>query len=577
VLIYICAVPEAPPAPPGEAHLLVDDDLSVVTTPTTANWKLEALAIGIVALVVAIPLRGLFRAPGAPMEEGFMLVFPERVLHGDVPNRDFLYLYGPGSLWSLAATYKVFGVSLWSQRTFALCQELAIVFGVFALARRWNRTLATVGAVCTAFVIIPFQLTALAWVGAVGLATVGLACGIAAYAQANERTARRWAIATGILLGVAITFRLDLVLAVGLAGAALLWRMEGARRIRVIVAFACVVLPAYLVQVAMAGIGNAWNGMVIEPVFHLRGGRGLPVPPSWSHVDGFLQKTALLQLPSWPIPAPAYTQQLFLWFFMLCGVVAFVLWQGIVAIRRDPTRVRARTLLVVGLFSLGMMPQAVQRVDSAHLAWVGAVPFGFLPVALYELVTRRAPRWSTRRVLIGACAAGLAAVLFVFPAFTITRYTDYAAQTFNLHRSAYKVTNDGRTFYYGKQDRADAAQMVLDAADKIAKPGQRLFVGPVNLRKTPYSDAWLYYMLPFMKPGTRYIEMDPGIANTTNSGLDRQLASSDLAILSSIWDGWDEPNDSRKVGSDKAERVLAEHFCLVGSYLDFYELYQRCR
>ena len=47
---------------------------------------------------------------GPPMEEGFMLVFPERVLAGDIPNRDFLHLYGPGSLWVLAAIYKVFGV-----------------------------------------------------------------------------------------------------------------------------------------------------------------------------------------------------------------------------------------------------------------------------------------------------------------------------------------------------------------------------------------------------------------------------------------------------------------------------------
>ena len=56
----------------------------------------------IVGLAFLVPLRGLLRAPGPPMEEGFMLVFPERVLDGDVPNRDFLHLYGPGSLWALA-------------------------------------------------------------------------------------------------------------------------------------------------------------------------------------------------------------------------------------------------------------------------------------------------------------------------------------------------------------------------------------------------------------------------------------------------------------------------------------------
>ena len=83
----------------------------------------------------ALPLRGLLRAPGPPMEEGFMLVFPERVLHGAIPNRDFLHLYGPGSLWALAGAFKVFGVSLLTERLFGLAQQMAIVFGIYALAR----------------------------------------------------------------------------------------------------------------------------------------------------------------------------------------------------------------------------------------------------------------------------------------------------------------------------------------------------------------------------------------------------------------------------------------------------------
>ena len=87
----------------------------------------NVLALGIVALVVALPLRGLFRAPGPPMEEGFMLVFPEQVLKGAIPNRDFLHLYGPGSLWALAGVFKVFGVSLLSERGFGLLQQLGVV------------------------------------------------------------------------------------------------------------------------------------------------------------------------------------------------------------------------------------------------------------------------------------------------------------------------------------------------------------------------------------------------------------------------------------------------------------------
>src|SRR6476646_9625550 len=89
--------------------------------------RAEALSIGVVATVCLLPLRGLLRTPGPPMEAGFMLVFPERVLHGAIPNVDFLHLYGPGSLWALAAAFKVFGVSLWSERLFGYAQLLLLV------------------------------------------------------------------------------------------------------------------------------------------------------------------------------------------------------------------------------------------------------------------------------------------------------------------------------------------------------------------------------------------------------------------------------------------------------------------
>jgi hypothetical protein len=533
------------------------------------------LALGIVVFAFALPLRGLLRAAGPPMEEGFMLVFPERVLKGDLPNRDFLHLYGPGSVWAIAGAFKVFGVSLITERIFGLIQQLAIVLGIYALARRWNRTLAVTGALASALTIIPFGLTALAWVGAVGLGLLGAGAGIEARARADDRVAGRFAIASGVCFGAALLFRLDLVVAVGLAITAIVWGIDRGRRTRVLGGCG-VAAVGYAIHLAIAG--NVVRGMLIEPVFELRGGRSLPVPPPWNHYDGFLQKAASLQQLSWPLPDLAGPQQLFIWFFVLLAVVALLLFQAWRLMRADPMSLRSRTMLVVALFSTGILPQAVQRVDSAHFAWVGCVPFGFLPVALYELVRRRGTsRTHETKVALAAGACTLAVLLFAIPAYTITRYSDYVAQTFNAHRYAYKISHEGRTFYYGTEGRAAAANLVIAEAARISRPGQKLFVGPVDLRKTPYSDAYLYYMLPKLDPGTRYIEMDPGMANTDDSGLDRELATSDVAILSKIWDHWEEPNDSRNVGSAKAEHVLADHFCHVGSYLGLYELYQRCR
>jgi hypothetical protein len=76
----------------------------------------------IVAAVCLLPLWGLWLAAGPPMEEGFMLVFPEMVIEGLVPNKDFLHLYGPGSIWVIAGLFKLFGISIWTARVFGFVQ-----------------------------------------------------------------------------------------------------------------------------------------------------------------------------------------------------------------------------------------------------------------------------------------------------------------------------------------------------------------------------------------------------------------------------------------------------------------------
>jgi 4-amino-4-deoxy-L-arabinose transferase-like glycosyltransferase len=539
---------------------------------TGSEGRRNVIALGIVALVVALPVRGLFRSPGPPMEEGFMLVFPEQVLKGALPNRDFLHLYGPGSLWALAGVFKVFGVSIISERAFGLLQQLAIVFGIFALARRWGRTLAVTAAVTSALIIIPFGFTALAWVGGVGLAVCGLAAGIEARASADERGARRWGVVAGVLLGLAVLFRLDLVLGVGIASIALVRGMPKPRAHRLYAGFAAGVAP-YVIQLATAGPGHSIQGMVVEPVFKLRGGRSLPIPPSWGHFDGFLQKAGALAQISWPFPALARPHQLFLWFFLLLAAIAFVLGQGWRMVRARPDSIKARTLFVAGLFGLGILPQAMQRVDSGHFSWVSCFVFAWVPIALFELGRRHLPRASARRLTLAAAASMLVVLAFVIPAFTIRTYADYSLQTFGVHRASYKIEHDGRVFYYGKPDRAAAANMVIAAAAKVSKPGQRLFVGPVNLRKTPYSDAYLYFMLPDLVPATYYIEMDPFDVNS--SRLPQDLESADIVILSKIWDDWSEPNDSAKEGPATTQQVLDRDFCHVGTYLSLYQLWQK--
>lgn len=523
----------------------------------------------------ALPLLGLLRLQGPPMEEGFMLVFPERLLAGDVPHVDFLHLYGPGSLWVLAGAFEVFGTSLATERFVALATQLGIVFALFALALPWGRRVATLGGLVATLVVIPPNgLTALPWNGAVALGLVALAVGLPAR-RLDQRMAGRRLLAAGVLGGFALLYRPDLVVAITLGGAVAAWGLPRRQVLRLLGGLAIGVAP-FLVHLARSGVGDAVRGMVLEPVFELRPGRRLPIPPPWDGYDSFLQQAGALREPPWPFPAPSSTNQIFLWCILTVVAAVFVAGVGAWAVRRDRSSYRARVLLAVGAFSVGLLPQALQRPDTTHFAWVSSVSLGFAAAAVAEVLRTHRPRWSGGRRGVLAGAVVVAVVLGVIPHFTARSYADITRQSFGRSGFGFDVNNDGRNFYLGSPEAADAAQAVVDDLDERSRPGERLFVGTVDLRFTPYSDAFLYFLLPELEPATRYIEMDPGVANAPDSGLADDVASADWLILSAAWVGWDEPNASRDPGPDEPNLVVRHDFCLIGEHGGLFELYERC-
>ena len=537
------------------------------------------LSVGIVLAVIALPLRGLFLATGSSMEEGFMLAFPQRVLAGDVPNVDFLHLYGPFSLHVLAGWYWVFGDTLESQRVFGLLQHLGIIFALFALARAWGRRTAVVSAVTvTLLVLTPIGLSALAWEGAVALGLWSVVFGVRAM-HTTGRTRRFALVSAGVLVGCALGYRPDLVVALGLVHGWLLWQGRAERTWRPVGIGVGVGSVPMLVHLAMAGIGPSVRGMFLEPVFDLRPGRKLPSPPSFSQIDGALQAVAEgpLDAPWWRVPALSANHQLFLWFFVVI-VVAIALPVIAHRLRRtsDGAATRLTVLMGASLFGLGMLPQALQRPDSTHLAWGSCVSFALLPCLLVELVPRVAPRAARQAWLIAG--AGIAAVMLVVnPYFTYRYYLLQSRVSVGNKPGGFEVARDHRRFYFGNQALQSSSQAMMDDLDRLSQPGERLLVGPADLSRTIYSDAAFYYMFPELTPATFFIEMDPGIADREGSRLADDVASADWLILTNFWTGWFEPNASSIRGSDAPNQVVAEQFCLVGNYEDaLVLLYQRC-
>jgi len=570
--------------------VLVTNDAAVQSEPATriaapqpaAWWIIVAVAV----VAYLLPLRALLYAPGAAMEEGFMLVFPDRVLHGAIPNKDFLYLYGPGSLWALAAVYKVFGTHLLVERLAGLTQLVGLAVAAGMLTRWWGRSVAIAAVVLNVMFVMPsLQLIAIPWTGGAALALGSLVALLQARHAAGARTEAqgevvdpaaggRWALTGGVLAGFAMLFRIDIGLALALGGAAALWGLPRPIVKRAVIG-AGIALAPYLVHLATAGPATVWRGMLIDPMIHLRAARHLPVPPSPDRLVGVARVIAAVDR-SWPLPRLTPAQQLFVWFLLLAFLAVALVAFGIWRVRREPSALRPRVLLAGALFGLGMFPQAVQRADSAHLAWVSATVVVLVPAALAETITLLRPAWRVSWVGIGAGVGVVVAVSLLFPTYTARRYVSAVQDSVHLPTTI-EITNEGRSWYVGDDPGvAHSIDALLRAVERDVLPGSRVIVGNTDMRRVPYNDTFLYYLLPRFVPGTASMEFEPGLTNRRGTTLTGEMERADAFIASDRWLSWDEPNDSMKPGDPGPAEVLHRDFCVKDDFGNGFKLYLRC-
>jgi hypothetical protein len=555
--------------------VLVTNDAAVQSEPATriaapqpATWW---IIVVIASVAYLLPLRALLHAPGAAMEEGFMLVFPDRVLHGAIPNKDFLYLYGPGSMWALAAVYKVFGTNLVVERLAGLTQLVGLAVGAGMLTRWWGRSVAIAAVVLNVMFVMPsLQLIAIPWTGGVALALGALV----ALLQARHDASGRWALIGGVLAGFAMLFRIDIGLALALGGTAALWGLARPIIKRAVIGTGIGLAP-YLVHLATAGPATVWRGMLIDPMIHLRAARRLPVPPDPGRLVGVARVIAGVDR-SWPLPRLTPAQQLFVWFvllaFLAVALVAFGIWR----VRRDPSAFRPRVLLAGALFGLGTFPQAVQRADSAHLAWVSGTVVVLLPAALADAITLVRPGWRMSRVGIRAGVGVVLAVSLLLPTYTARRYVSAVQDSVHLPTTI-DITNEGCAWYVGDDPGlARSIDALLRAVERDVQPGSRVIVGNTDMRRVPYNDTFLYYLLPRYVPGTASMEFEPGLTNRPGTTLTAEMERADAFIASDRWLSWDEPNDSMKPGDPGPADVLHRDFCLKDDFGNGFELFLRC-
>ncbi|MGB8539691.1 MAG: hypothetical protein WCD57_24920 [Acidobacteriaceae bacterium] len=232
---------------------------------------------------------GMSRRPGM-FDEGITLTGAMRVAAGQVPHRDFYFLYGPAEVYILAGLFKVFGPSLLVERLFDLLLKGLIVTSVYAIALSYTRRSI---AIFVSIVTVMWLFGSIGWGSATTpvspLNLIGSALILPVFAG---RLSTGRMLAAGAISGAAALFRHDTGIALlgihaCVISIAVYLQFTGtANRLRIfastfwpyLLGFALLTVPPALYYFSVAPLAPLVHDVILYPGKYYRSDRGLPFP-----------------------------------------------------------------------------------------------------------------------------------------------------------------------------------------------------------------------------------------------------------------------------------------------------------
>jgi hypothetical protein len=496
------------------------------------------LAVCALFALRALLLRGL--EPLGIYDEGLLFTNAQMMNDGRVPYRDFYTNYPPG-IFQLVRGVMLLGLPpIWGVRLLAL-----LVRVVSALGAGWLAGRARGGRFCgaTACAVLVLQstlrLVSYAYTCAVVLAMVIIASWPAPGAKRSSR------LLCGAIIGVLSYFRHDLFVYMMVLLAAIevpFWSIRrrsllfgSAREFAELAAGALTTaLVLWLPVFARAGVGRVVHDIMLDQTRFIMPARVLPIPPLFTP----------LTIPALDVTLPAlFVERLRL--CLLFTAVAVLASAGaclfMLLREREPTA-KTRRMVLISMFTLATLPQALGRTDYWHAA------FG-LPLVLAAL-----------GAALGRRAAQIAALMALLPWFS-------EGVRFIGWEDAKRLWRNRSDAAFMSPERSALASFV----DAETAPHEPIFVGCESHRRIIVNPLDVYYWAH--RPGaTRYMQFDPGLA-TGPEGQSQMVADLERTrprlVLRQPWCVWDEPNASRNEGVALLDHYLAAHYRPAGNIASF--------
>lgn len=143
-------------------------------------------------------------------DEGFLVSGAERLLRGQLPYRDFNSGYPPGQFYTVAAVFRVFGVSLLTERVWDVLWRLATVAATVGLVRAVRGRAPTLVLLCIG-----------AWTGVITFhlypmitGTIFCVCALWCCVWYLDGRGLRCMLLSGLITGLGLLYRHDLLLCI---------------------------------------------------------------------------------------------------------------------------------------------------------------------------------------------------------------------------------------------------------------------------------------------------------------------------------------------------------------------------
>jgi hypothetical protein len=496
---------------------------------------------------------GMSRRPGM-YDEGIVLTGAMRVAAGQIPHRDFYFIYGPAEVYILAGLFKVFGPSLLVERLFDLLIKALLVASVYAIVSSYcRRTIAVFASVVTVLWLLGMGVFGLAITPVSLCNLVGSALLLPVFVG---RVSTGRMLAAGAVSGAASLFRYDtgvalLVIHACVISIAVHLRSKGASNtLRAFVStfwpyllgfILLVILPA-LYYLHVAPVGPLFHDVILFPSKYYHRGRNLPFPHLY-----------LRGLENLGIYLP----------FAIAGMSLYALLEGHLLAGANSApgeeilqeRRWHGVLVTFGLLLVVMYLKGLVRVALVQM-YLAIIPSIILVAVLYD---HRSAFSRPLRILNG-CLFWLSFIAASWSALHEIRllqikHSSVAERILPFKKDA---SLDTQADWCGSRNPLTDGLCFLPEDDRIhaiefirahTQPGQSLYVGLRHHDQVIANDNVIYFATQRL-PATHWSHFDPDLQNRydiqTQMTHELEQNKPPYIVLDAEYDSVREPNDSAK-------------------------------